>query len=78
MLFFFIFVVKEIAAAIKTVGADFLLRQSDSGNQRFYLVELHAAEAQALAYLLHHMLVFGAVGGGLFLQILLGITLKVL
>lgn len=71
-------VLKEIAAAVEAMGAYLLFGQADGADERFYLVELHAAEFKTLAYLFHHTFVFGRTGCGVLIQILVGIALKIL
>src|SRR3712207_7733749 len=51
-----------VTATVEAVGTNLALGQSDTLNQRFNLVEFQCREFQSADYLVHHALVFGAVG----------------
>src|SRR3712207_9271633 len=67
-----------VTATVEAVGTNLALGQSDTLNQRFNLVEFQCREFQSADYLVHHALVFGAVGRSVLLQFHILISLKIL
>ncbi len=72
------YILIEIAAAIKTMCADTLFRQSDGLYQSLYLVEFHTAQPEPASYFLHHALVLRTVCSRILVEILVGITFEIL
>lgn len=66
----------EAAGAVEAVSAELALGQTDGVDEVFERVKLERSEAQALAYYLHHALIFGRACGGIFLKILVLVALK--
>ena len=64
--------------AIEAVGAELALGQADGLYERLKLVEFERGEVQLAADLLHHALIFGRIGLGVFLQILILVALEIL
>lgn len=67
-----------MAAAIEAVCTHLAFGKADSLNQCFKCVELQGAQPEALGNGVDHALVFGGVGGGIFIQILVMISFKLL
>ena len=77
-LFVCLLVERELAAAVETVGADLTLRQSYGIDELFDGVELQCGESQVFGYGIHHAVVFRRTGGGVFVEVLVGVALKLL
>lgn len=64
------------AAAIETMGADLTFWQANGLDELLYGVKLERCETKILTDGLHHALILRRVGSGIFLKILVCVTLK--
>ena len=67
-----------MAAAVEAVCAHLAFRQTDCFYLCLFRVEPQSCEVEATAFFLHQTLVFGRVGGGIFVEVLASVALKFL
>ena len=65
-------------AAIEAMHADTFFGKTYRLDEVLDSVEPQCGDAQSMCYLVDHAEIFGRVGGGIFLQVLLGVALEIL
>ena len=65
------------AGAVETMGAHTMLGHAYGADEVFDFVEFQSGDAELMGNFLHHALIFGTVGGGVLLQVLVGCPFEI-
>ena len=67
----------EAGATVEAVSTYLTLGQTDTFYESLKLIEFEGGQTEVLANDIHHLLIFGRICSGVFIQVLVGITFKI-